>query len=225
MRTALAIGLLVSVASMAAAEPFAMDLPTGDHYLKITVAANGSVSAVPLRVVKVGQGPTNPQPDPQPSPELPDSDLQKAVRQLTLAALASGGSSDTAAKLAQAFASVSDECSAGNIPPELVFGTQATPGLLPRFMDSLLASATDKAVWQTWRTGVSGELTKLRDAGKLTSKEDVTRATLETSVAMRAVLEQRGILNGIPWDDIKREVIALLKELLLKLLLETFKPK
>ena len=86
--------LLLLTPGLALAEPFVLDLPPGVHNLSITVAADGTVSARPLRTVTVGGKPTDPvDPDPSPDPFVEE------VRKQTAAVLANGGSKTTGAAL------------------------------------------------------------------------------------------------------------------------------
>lgn len=225
MLRALLLGLLLCTPAFA--EPFALDLPAGEHFLKITVAADGAVSAVPLRVVQVGNKPTEPKPQPT------DTPLQVRVKQLTREALAAGGKPETAAKLAGVYALVSDYCADGTVSPEIVRGTADKPGFLTQATDLALKDSTgkqlpDAAAWTTWRQGLGTELA-LRHPTTPT-KEALAATLAEVSSAIKSHLGGVSAASGekltIPWSEIIELLRPLLRDLLLKLLSEWInKPK
>lgn len=204
----LALALCASIAAAADVAVILDDSRPGTFL--VTVGADGGITAVPLKVVRVGQSPIPPT-NPPPSSETP---LQATVRQLTAQAMAAGGKPDTAAQLAAVYAIVSDECLAGKVTPE-----QAWP-LLTQATDAVLNRAADKGAWTAWRAGVGAELTTLRDSGKLDSKDQAAAKLREISAAIKGHLSkqvQAGILDEINWESI----IALVR--LIIELLQAFK--
>ena len=215
MRRILAALLLLAPA-VAWAEPFVLDLPPGVHNLSITVAADGTVSAVPLRTVTVGGKPTNPPPPPD------DTPLQSRVKQLTREAIAAGGKPETAAKLAGVYALLSDYCLDGTVSPDQVRGTADRPGFLSAATDAALKDATDKAAWTAWRSGVGTELALRHPATAETTKELLAGTLREVSSAIKTHLGGATAANGekltIPWSEIIELLRPILRDLLLKFL-------
>lgn len=219
MRKFLAVLLLLCPA-FAYAEPFVLDLPPGVHNLSITVAADGTVSAVPLRTVTVGGKPTNP-------PPTADTPLQARVKVLTREALAAGGKPETAARLAGVYALISDLCLEGTLSPDMVRGTPSKPGFLSAATDEALKDSTDKAAWTAWRQGIGTELALRHPAGAETTKELLAGTLREVSSAIKGHLGGATAANGekltIPWSEIIELLRPILKDLLLKFLAEWIK--
>lgn len=175
----LTFALLVSAPAVSWAEPFLLDLPTGTHNLKIVVAADGTVTAMPLRVVTVGGRPApNPQPDPVPNPP-PVTAITTAVEGLTKAALASGGSKTSGAAISSIYSLASVEVAEGRLDPLKAFDFTA------RATETILGFQSDKAKWDSFRTELSrAVLTPLRDAGSLQTKEQVSSVMQQIAAGM-----------------------------------------
>lgn len=226
MRRYLLTLLLAIAPAIAWAEPFLLDLPPGVHNLKIVVAADGTVTATPLRTVKVGGGPVNPNP-----PDPTDTPLQSRVKQLTREAIAAGGKPETAAKLAGVYALVSDLCLDGTISPAMVRGKVEKPGFLTAATDKALRDEKDKplpdaAAWTAWRQGVGAELALRHPAGAETTKEQLADTLREVSGAIKSHLGSQvdaGILDGINWSEILDALRPIIRDLLLKFLTEWIK--
>ena len=220
MRRILAALLLLAPA-VAWAEPFVLDLPPGVHNLSITVAADGTVSAVPLRTVTVGGKPTNPPPPPD------DTPLQSRVKQLTREAIAAGGKPETAAKLAGVYAVVSGFCLDGTLNPDQVRGTAAKPGFLTAATDKALEGVADKDKWTAWRQGVGTELALRHPADAETTGKLLGATLHEVSSAIKNHLGGVSAANGekltIPWSEILDALRPIIRDLLLKFLAEWIK--
>jgi hypothetical protein len=146
--------------SLALAEPFVLDLPPGTHNLTITVAADGTVSARPLRTVTVG--PTKPPPvDPDPDPFVEE------VRKQTAAVIAAGGSRTTGAALSAVYSLVSGGVADGSIAPDNAFSATKAG------TDAIMAAQADRDKWTKWRADISTALNTLQGQGLLTTKEQI----------------------------------------------------
>ena len=187
----------------------------------LTVAADGSVSVSPLRVVRVGT------PNPKPPPVDPvETALQVRVKVLTREAIAAGGRPETAAKLAGVYAVVSGFCLDGTLSPDMVRGTAAKPGFLSAATDKALEGAADKAHWTAWRQGIGTELALRHPAGAETTKELLGATLHEVSSAIKNHLGGQvaaGILDNFKWSEILDLLRPVIKDLLLKFLAEWIK--
>ena len=227
MRRILALLLLLTPA-VAWAEPFVLDLPPGVHNLSITVAADGTVSARPLRTVTVGGKPTDPvDPDPvDPTPDL--TGFAAEVKLQTSVVIQAGGSRTTGAALSAVYGLVGEGVEDGSIPIANAF-TAVKAG-----SDAVLAKQADGAKWTAWRATMSKALSDLHTAGKLGTAKQIasTFAAISKGIdqATGSSLEPRliakipagaefafdtdgkadGILDGINL----RELIALIKEII-----------
>jgi hypothetical protein len=225
MRLTLAL-LLGLLPLSAAAEEITVNIKgveRGKSYV-LTVAADGSLAVNPLVSVTVGSGPTSPPSDPLPAPQ-PDTQIEAASKRNALEALSQGGTPDTAARLALVYSVASDECAAGRLPPEMVFGTPEKLGFVPLATAEVLKGRADAAKWETWRKVVGLELGVLKDAGKLTTKDDYSSACREVSQGLKGALGQSGIIEAIPWREILDALMPMLKDLLIQMLLEWIKTK
>jgi len=164
MRRILALALLL-VPSWAWAEPFVLDLPPGTHNLSITVAADGTVSARPLRTVTVGGGPVNPNPPVDPDPM---AEFIEEIRKATADALALGGSKTSGAALSAVYSLVGSGVADGSIAPGVAFTAVRAAS------DKVLAGQPDKDKWTVFRTRVSNSLNALKADGLLETKEQVS---------------------------------------------------
>jgi hypothetical protein len=198
----LALALSLACPAFAWAEPFVLDLPPGTHNLSITVAADGTVTARPLRTVTVGGGPTNPPPvDP-----IPSGPLGTQVQKLTRAAVAAGGTPETAARLSALYSAVGDEVKSGGVK------VADAGAFLKAAADRVLETRPDKAAWTPWRAGVSAELTALNDRDQLTTAAQWHAALSEIGTATRSAIGA-ATAKAIDWATIL-EIIKIIIEVL-----------
>lgn len=205
--------LAAPLASQAADVAVIVDDSRPGTYL-VTVAADGSVTANPLRVVRPG---TLPNP-PAPPPATP---FVLEVRKQTAAVLAAGGSKTTAAGLSAVYSLVADGVAEGGLDATKSFEAVKTAS------DMILGSQPDGAKWATFRSDVGKALTALRDGGKLNTKAEIVKAFREIAAGMNlatgfhgdprslAGIDPRtaGVLDGINLARII-ELIKLVMELL-----------
>ena len=214
--------LLLLTPSLALAEVIDTAGAKAGTYI-LTIGADGTVAVSgPTKLTKLADlGPGGPV-DPQ-----PETLLQVRVKQLTREALAAGGKPETAAKLAGAYALISDYCLDGTVSPDQVRGTADKPGFLSAATDAALKDATDKAAWTAWRTGVGTELALRHPATAETTKELLAGTLREVSGAIKTHLGGATAANGekltIPWSEIIELLRPLLRDLLLKFLTEWIK--
>lgn len=177
MRRTLA-ALLLLVPAVCWAEPFVLDLPPGVHNLSITVAADGTVSARPLRTVVPGGGPTQPNPPVDPPPV--STPLSIKVEQLTNRALVEGGTKTSGAAIASVYSLASKEVAEGRLAPDRAFDftSSATATVLGT------QGAVQAAKWDNFRRDLAAELTPLNDAGQLTTKEQVASVMKQIATGM-----------------------------------------
>ncbi len=217
----LAAAFLATVADAADVAVVLDDSKPGTYL--VTIGADGSVTASPLRVVRVG---ANPSPPTNPPP-MSDTPLQARVKQLTREALAAGGKPETAARLAGVYALVSDFCLDGTVSPEMIRGTAEKPGLLSQATDAALKDVADKAAWTAWRQGIGTELALRHPAGAETTKELLAGTLREVSSAIKNHLGVATAANGekltIPWEEIIELLRPILRDLLIKFLTDWIK--
>lgn len=148
----------------------------------VTVAADGSVSAVPLRVVRVNGQPSPPTvpTDPTAPPTAPTA-FAAEVSKLTKAAIDSGGSPTTAAALSAVYSLVSGGAEDGSITKAQALGAVKIA------TDTVLANVTDAAKWTKWRTDLSAALETLKQQGvlKLPSALDEIAAGIDATIGKR----------------------------------------
>ncbi len=173
--------LVVAYAVPAFAVPFAQDLPVGVHYQKVTVAANGSVTAERMPLVVPG-GPVDPNPPPPPPPD----GISGVVEQWTKDAITAGGTPTTAAALSGVYGLVSKAVKDGAIKVSDPDPTKPPPVLaqISQLTDTIFLFQTDSAKWTSWRSKLSDAL-----------NTSVSRADLQTKEQWVTVLNE--IKTGI----------------------------
>jgi hypothetical protein len=172
----LAVAVLASI-SCAADVAVVLDDSKPGTYL-VTIGPDGSVIAVPLRVVRVGAPapPTNPPPTGTPTA------FETAIKSKTAAVIAAGGSKTTAAGLSAVYSLVSSGVADGSIKPEKAFEA------VKAATDAVLAAQADRDKWTSWRIDLAAALMTLRDQGLLTSKEQIAGALKEISQGIDAAV-------------------------------------
>jgi hypothetical protein len=210
------LGLTFAAACFAAAEDVAvlLDNSKPGTYL-VTVDAAGVVSAVPLKVVRVGK------PSTPPPPVEPNKPFESAIQQLAQKALDGGGSKTTGAALSSVYSLVSSGVSDGSVSPDKAFEA------VKKASDTVIAVQPDGAKWATFRTEVGKALTSLAADGSLTTKAQIAAALQSIATGMNKATgfdgspaelarldpANAGILEGI---DIAKliELIKLIIELI-----------
>lgn len=216
--------LLVLVATVARAEDVVLKgLVPGEYFLKVTVGADGSVSAVPLRTVTLGAPSPNPNPNPNPAPT--PTAFSQVVQSLTKASLAAGGTPTTAAALSSVYSLVSAGVKDGSIP-----SASALPAIKAA-TDTVMGNVADKDKWTKWRTDLGVALETLRQQGVLKIPEALDEVARGVDLALGRSIDpkhlagltaaQQGVLVN---SDKLFENIDLAKLIeLIKLILELLK--
>jgi hypothetical protein len=140
----------------------------------VTVAADGTVTANPIRVVRPGQTPAPPPPN-SPTPAPP---FMAEIERLTKSSLSAGGTKTTAAALSSVYSLVSDEVFKGSIAVD-----KALPAVAAA-TNTILATQADRDAWGAWRTAVSGALTTLAQQGSLATKDQYAQVLKEISLGI-----------------------------------------
>jgi hypothetical protein len=188
----------------------------------VTVAADGSVSVNPIRVVRSGA--PLPGPTPTPTPGTPTA-FTKAVQGLTKAALDSGATPTTAAALSSVYSLVSSGVKDGSIPEAV-----ALPAIKAA-TDTIMLNVADRDKWTKWRTDLSVALETLRQQGVLKIPDALTEVAagidlaLGRSINPRAIVGMTAAQQGVAVNTDKLfENIDLAKLIeLIKLILELLK--
>lgn len=169
-----ALAIAVSLAGFSHAEDVAVliDNSKPGTYL-LTVDALGVVTAVPLKVVRVGK-PSIIKP---PTTELT---FEQAVQQMTQQALDSGGTKATGSALSSVYSRVSASVSDGTIAPDKAFES------IKEASDAVLKIQADAGKWATFRIELGKALTALATDGVLSTKAQVAAALQRIAGGMNA---------------------------------------
>lgn len=215
-----ALGILLALVGFATADEVAVILDDGKPgtYL-VTVGVDGTVTARPLRVVRVGA--PSPPVDPPVDPPHDPTAFEEAITKLAQAAITSGGSKTTGAALSSVYSLVSSGVSDGSIAQDKAFEA------VKKASDAVLSIQSDGAKWATFRTEVGKALTALAADGSLTTKAQIAAALQSVANGMNAATgftgqpaafakageKDAGILDGI---DVAKliELVKLIMELL-----------
>lgn len=168
----------------------------GTFYLKVVVASDGSATVSPLKVVRLGE-PTNPtDPIPDPNPTDPTA-FSKAIQAQTQAALDSGGSKTTGARISAVYSLVAnsvadDSIAVGKALEAIKLGT-----------DMALQGQADSAKWTAWRTSTGNALAVLQQDGSLTTKAQYAGAFKEIAAGMNAATGFEGNVVALQKIDPK----------------------
>jgi hypothetical protein len=222
----LLVGLSCLSASASATELIDIGEPgDGKHRYEVVVRDGKIVSVLPLEVVRVGQKPTTPPPDVPPPTNPTAFTLQ--VRDLTKAALDSGGSKTTGAALSSVYSLVAD----GVAKPDGESGSISTDrvwGALKQGSDLIIASQADGAKWGALRTELGKLLTTASGNNELVTKAQIAAKLKEVSAGMNMATgfrsdphslakfidpKKAGILDGIDLAKLV-ELIKLVMELI-----------
>ncbi len=141
MRPLITIAVLL-VANLTHAQ-VVLDLPAGTHYLKVTVAADGSATAHRIPVVDVDGNSPPPKPDPT---------GQKTIKELARDLAKNIDDEETAKDLATAFRALSVTVKSGQVQPSEV--PDVTVGLLKKLLK-------DKGHWDIWARAITSKLSSV----------------------------------------------------------------
>lgn len=183
--------LLVLVATVARAEDVVLKgLAPGEYFLKVTVGADGSVSAVPLRTVTLGA--PSPSPNPNPNPAPTPTAFSQVVQSLTKASLDAGGTPTTAAALSSVYSLVSAGVKDGSIP-----SASALPAIKAA-TDTVMGNVPDKDKWTKWRTDLGVALETLRQQGVLKIPEALDEVARGVDLALGRSIDPKQIAGFTP---------------------------
>lgn len=219
--------LFVALAILAGAIPaFAGEVvvdtgnKAGTFYLKVVVAADGSATISPLKVVRLGE-PTNPTDPTDPDPTDPTA-FSKAIQAQTQAALDSGGTKTTGARISAVYSLVATSVADDSIPVSKALDA------IKLGTDMALQGQADSAKWVKWRTSTGDALAVLQQDGSLATKAQYAQAFREIAAGMNAATGFEGNVVALQNIDPKNagilDGIDLAKIIdLIKMLLELFK--
>jgi hypothetical protein len=187
----------------------------------VTVGADKSVSANPIRVVRPGANPSPPPTSPPTSPPGSPSPFELEVERITKETLAKGGTATTGAALSSVYSLVADEVLAGRIAPN-----NALPAIKAA-TDLVMSKQADGAAWATWRQSVGDALTILNQQGQLGTRDQVWAALRQIANGLnratgfshspqalpKLAAPANGILDGVNLQQLM-ELIKLIVELL-----------
>lgn len=173
------LAVLFSAPAMADEVAVLVDDSKPGTYL-LTIGADGSVSAVPLRVIRPGQSPSPPTDPTDPAPQPPTA-FSGAVSSLTKQAIADGASSTTAAGLSAVYSLVSSGVKDGSIPEASALAA------VKAATDTVLANVADAAKWAKWRTdlGLALETLKQQGALKIPSALDEVATGIDSAIGKK----------------------------------------
>lgn len=203
----LAFACLVLAGPLAMAEEVAVliDGSKPGTYL-VEVAADGSVSARPLRLVRPNGSPSPPT---DPDNPTPGNTVEARAQSLTAAAIIEGGTSATAAKLSVAYSAVAEQVATGNMPIENI-----GPSL--KLLSDTVIPAGESAKWVAWRAGI-GDLITNRVGDKDTAAATLRSVSSGTKRAVDGAAQISG--NAIDWGEIFKMLLPLILKLIEKWLL------
>lgn len=218
-----ALAIACTIAAPAFAEEIVFDpgATPGTFYLKVVVAQDGSATVSPLKVVRLGSpSPTDPN---QPNPGAPTA-FQKEIQRQTQAALDSGASKNTGARVSAVYSLVSKSVADSSIPKEKALEA------IKLGTDMALQGQPDAGKWAPWRASVGEALGVLQQDGSLSTAAQYATALKEVERGMNAATGFPGAAIGLAQTDPKAAEgilggnfdLAKLIELI-KMLLELFK--
>ena len=201
-RILLTLALLASSVSAAEVAVLVDESKPGTYLL--TVGADGSVAVNPIRVVRPGGSPTNPT-DPLP----PSDPVAASALALTNTALAQGGSTATAAKLAVVYSVVGDQVRTKNLP-------LASIGPALKSLTDSSIPASEVEAWKGWRTGI-GDMITTRTA----TVDQATATLASVHAGTKQAVDGAATLAGqaIDWTKLFEMLLPFLLKLLEKWLL------
>lgn len=207
----LATCLVFATSGMAvAADPTVkfVNVTPGQSY-EFIYHADGTASLKPILTVPVSGTPA-PTPNP-PTPPTPNPTLAGQVKSLTEQALADGGSSFTASKLAAVYSVVGSQVNTDKLTP-----AQIGPAL--KELSDFAVPPTEVAIWKKWRDSVAVLM-----AGKIDTKAGAVLTLVAVEQGVKAAVDGAAKATGSPAIDWKA-LFDLLLPILLKLLEKWLNP-